>query len=221
MTSTVTADEDTTVGEPLTGARRAEFEPNGYLVLPNVLDRTGVAHAHPPVLVRDAQPRFAWHQDGGRQNRELETDPRPRLSVKAGYWLSDISQPGRGNLKVVPGSHTVNRIAGPPRRDILWPDPPGTVEVTAQPGVVLFDRRIWHARSENRSAITRKVVFGYTYRWIRCRDLSPEPAAGLTAIQRQLLGPLDELDSDHTWGHDPATVPLHEALRRAGHTDVR
>ena len=58
---------------------------------------------HPPVPVR--MPfRFDWHQDGGRQNREIGTDPRPRLSVKLAYWLSDVSEPGRGNLKVVPGS---------------------------------------------------------------------------------------------------------------------
>ena len=47
--------------------------------------------------------RFDWHQDGGRQNREIETIPRPRLSVKLPYCLSDVSEPGRGNLKVVPG----------------------------------------------------------------------------------------------------------------------
>lgn len=49
----------------------------------------------------------------------------PRLSVKLAYWLSDVSAPGRGNLKVVPGSHLVSRIDGPPRRDIEWPDPAG------------------------------------------------------------------------------------------------
>ncbi len=106
---------------------------------------------HPPVRVR--MPfRFDWHQDGGRQNREIETTPRPRLSVKVAYWLSDVSEPGRGNLKVVPGSHLVNWIDGPPRRDIEWPDPEGAVEVTAEPGdAVFFDRRIWHTRSRNYS----------------------------------------------------------------------
>ena len=39
---------------------------------------------HPPLPAR--RPfRFEWHQDGGRQNREIETDPRPRLSVKLAY----------------------------------------------------------------------------------------------------------------------------------------
>jgi Phytanoyl-CoA dioxygenase (PhyH) len=117
-------------------------------------------------------PRFEWHQDGGRQNREIETTPRPRLSVKLAYWLSDISGPGRGNLKIVPGSHLVNWIDGPPRRDREWPDPPGAIEVTAEPGDVLFfDRRIWPSRSRNYSAHTRKAVFfGYTYRWAAVRD---------------------------------------------------
>ena len=176
---------------------------------------------HPPVAGTEPY-RFGWHQDGGRQNRELETDPRPRLSVKAAYWLSDVSQRGRGNLQLVPGSHTANRIDGPPCRDVPWPDPRGAVEVTARPGDVLFfDRRIWHGRSDNHSAITRKAVFlGYTYRWVRSRDPVPAERVGYTPVQRQLLGLLDEPTEDHAWGHDPAGVPLYELLRTAGQLDT-
>jgi hypothetical protein len=54
--------------------------------------------------------RLNWHQDGRQQNRESDTTQRPRLSVKLAYWLSDVSQSGRGYLKLVPGSHLVNRI---------------------------------------------------------------------------------------------------------------
>jgi ectoine hydroxylase len=175
---------------------------------------------HPPAPA--GMPfRFEWHQDGGRQNRELETDPRPRLSVKVAYWLSDLSEPGRGNLKLVPGSHTENWIDGPPRRDVPWPDPPGAIEVTAAPGdALLFDRRVWHARSENRSQVTRRAVFfAYTYRWIRSRDTIPAAARPLNPVQRQLLGLLDGSDGDHAWGHDPDRVPLYEVLRRAGALD--
>jgi ectoine hydroxylase len=171
---------------------------------------------HPPVT--DEQPsRFEWHQDGGRQNRELETDPRPRMSVKVAFWLSDVSEPGRGNLRLVPGSHVVNWIAGPPRRDVSWPDPAGAIEVTARPGdVVFFDRRIWHARSVNRSAITRKAVFfGYTYRWVHTRDALPQAAHDFTPVQRQLLDLLGDVDGDHAWGHYPDRLPLYELLRDA------
>jgi ectoine hydroxylase-related dioxygenase (phytanoyl-CoA dioxygenase family) len=175
---------------------------------------------HPKVTARKPY-RFEWHQDGGRQNRELETDPRPRMSVKLAFWLSDVSQPGRGNFKVVPGSHRTNWIDGPPRRDMPWPDPAGAIEVTANPGdAVFFDRRIWHARSDNQSDIVRKAAFfGYTYRWVAGRDEVPPASWILTPVQRQLLGMLDQADGDHAWGHDPETVPLYLALRDAGELD--
>jgi ectoine hydroxylase len=177
---------------------------------------------HPPIRV--SMPfRFDWHQDGGRQNREIETTPRPRLSVKLAYWLSDVSEPGRGNLKVVPGSHVVNWIDGPPRRDIQWPDPEGAIEVTAAPGdAVFFDRRIWHTRSRNYSQHTRKAIFfGYTYRWTTIRDdIAPIRASDwfgrLTPVQQQLLGGAEDLGGDHAWGHDPATTPLYGWLKERG-----
>jgi len=131
-----------------------------------------------------------------------------------------VSEPGRGNFKVVPGSHLTNWIAGPPRRDVPWPDPQDAIEVTASPGdVVLFDRRLWHARADNYSAVTRKAMFfGYTLRWIAMRDenaalLSSPAAGGLTPVQRQLLGGLPDADGDHAWGHYPESTPLYGWLR--------
>jgi hypothetical protein len=47
---------------------------------------------------------LSWHQDTSRVNVEMETSPRPRLSVKVGFFLSDTSEPGRGNFHVIPGS---------------------------------------------------------------------------------------------------------------------
>jgi hypothetical protein len=175
---------------------------------------------HPPLRAR--RPfRFEWHQDGGRQNREIETDPRPRLSLKLAYWLSDVSEPGRGNLKVVPASHLTNWIDGPPRRDVQWPDPEGAIEVTASPGdVVLFERRLWHARSDNYSSHTRKAIFfGYTFRWIAIRDenyriWSSDWTSLLSPVQRQLLGQLDNADADHAWGHYPSATPLYVWLQQ-------
>jgi ectoine hydroxylase len=174
---------------------------------------------HPPLPTK--RPfRFEWHQDGGRQNREIETDPRPRLSVKLAYWLSDVSETGRGNFKVVPGSHLTNWISGPPRRDVEWPDPEGAIEVTANAGdVVVFDRRLWHARSDNYSDITRKAMFfGYTPRWIAIRDendgiWSADWTDQINPVQRQLLGGIRPGDGDHHWGHYPEDTPLYGWLK--------
>ena len=180
---------------------------------------------HPQVTVQ--KPDFwHWHQDGGRQNRELETDPRPRRSVKLAYWLSDVSETGRGNLTVIPGSHKTNWLPGPPRRDVPWPAPEGAIQVTVNAGdVVFFDRRIWHARSVNGSPITRKCVFvGYTYRWISIRDEVAElPVTswwdGLNPVQRQLLGGAGRGDGDHAWGHYPEDTPVYVELRERGLLD--
>jgi ectoine hydroxylase-related dioxygenase (phytanoyl-CoA dioxygenase family) len=180
-------------------------------------------HSHLDVHPPPPEPppfRWRWHQDGGRQNIELETDPRPRMAVYVAFWLSDVSQAGRGNLAVIPGSHRINWLPGPPGPTIEWPTPDGAVEVTAEPGdAVMFDRRIWHVRSVNHSDIVRKAVFfGYTYRWVVRRDGRADHLPGLTPIQRQLLGAGDGT-GDGQWGHRPDDVPLYVDLRARGLLD--
>ena len=113
--------------------------------------------------------RIFWHQDSGRLNIELEMSPQPRISLKVAYFLTDTSMPGRGNFRVVPGSHLRNEMDYP---DEEVSDPEGAVDVLVKPGTaVFFDRRIWHAASRNVSDITRKGLFyGYSHRWLRPRD---------------------------------------------------
>jgi len=188
-----------------------------------------IYHSHVDVHPHIATPKpfhWEWHQDGGRQNRELETDPRPRMSVKLAFWLSDVSGTGRGNFTILPGSTKTNWLNGPPSRDVEWPQPEGAMQVTAKPGdVVVFDRRIWHARSNNYSQFTRMgAFFGYTYRWVRGRDevdeLPNQPWWGdLNPVQQQLLGGVGDGTGDHAWGHYPATTPLYGALKQRGLLD--
>jgi ectoine hydroxylase len=192
-----------------------------------------IYHSHVdvhPRIVERRPFRFEWHQDGGRQNRELESSPRPRLSVKWAFWLSDVSVPGRGNFKVVPGSHVVDRIDGPPRRDVEWPEPEGAVEVCAEPGdAVFFDRRLWHTRTNNYSGVTRKgAFFAYSHRWSYGRDeneglFASEAFGGFSPVQRQLLGASlvlpGEIPGDHQWGHYPKSTPLYGFLSERGLLD--
>jgi phytanoyl-CoA dioxygenase PhyH len=133
--------------------------------------------------------RLQWHQDSDRLNRDLETNPRPRISLKVGYFLTDTTAAGCGNFTVLPGSHLQNRIEFPPDG---VSDPPGAVEVQVAPGsAVFFDRRLWHTPSPNRSSVTRKVLFyGYSYRWLRPRDdmTVAHLMERCDPIRRQLLG---------------------------------
>ena len=116
---------------------------------------------HPPAP--DAPPQWRWHQDGGRQNVEL-VSPRPLLSLKIAYFLTDVPTAEHGALKVLPGSHASDTL---PRDQ----EPPGAVPLLVRAGTaVVLDRRLWHARGENRSQATRIALFyAYTYRWIRPR----------------------------------------------------
>jgi ectoine hydroxylase-related dioxygenase (phytanoyl-CoA dioxygenase family) len=135
-------------------------------------------------------PTWRWHQDSGRLNQDMETEPRPRISIKVAYFLTDVSEDGRGNFWVVPGSHL--------RNDIELPEggmgqPEGAVPVLVKPGAaVIFDRRIWHTATPNFAPFARKVLFyGYGYRWIRTRDEMEFPQDwydGSDPVLQQMLG---------------------------------
>ena len=147
------------------------------MILPKVWGILGwniyLYHAHLIVTAPSGQEgndkTFGWHQDSGRVNQEMESHPRPRLSLKVAYFLSDTSEAGRGNFWIIPGSHLRDDLQRP--ADGIG-QPEGAIPVLAKPGsAVFFDRRLWHTASPNWSDVTRKVLFyGYGYRWIRTKD---------------------------------------------------
>jgi hypothetical protein len=172
-----------------------------------------------PPLPPDA-PRvkktLGWHQDSGRVNAEIECRPRPRLSLKVAYFLSDCSAPGRGNFHVIPGSHLRD---DPERPSDGVSDPEGATPVCVNAGdAVLFDRRLWHAASPNWSDVTRKVLFyGYGYRWLRTKDDMTIPAdwfAASSPIRQQLLGGGVNCNGHYT--PTEADVPLRAWLSEHG-----
>lgn len=153
-----------------------------------------------------------WHQDGGRPVPELER-PQPRLSLKVAFWLSDISDIDNGGIRIIPGSHKLDR---PPQVE----DESAILQLQVPAGTaVLFDRRMWHARGVNTSEVTRKVLFlGYSYRWLRGLDynnMSEELLEKCDPIRRQLLG--DGVDLKGWWQPTEADVPLRTWLQE--HTD--
>lgn len=168
----------------------------------------------PPAASGSARVEMqGWHQDSDRVNREIESSPRPRISVKMAYFLSDCSAVGRANFWVVPGSHMLDAYEIPGDSSL----PRNAVPVLVpQGGAVLFDRRIWHSASSNASAIARKVLFyGYSYRWLRPRDDQTVEHLFERAdpIRRQLLGYAPTGGYGYTSPTD-ADVPLRVFLRQ-------
>jgi len=180
-------------------------------------------HAHLVVTPPSGKPRdektFGWHQDSGRVNNEMDSHPRPRLSLKVAYFLSDVSEPGRGNFWVVPGTHLCDTLAMPSGDE---GQPEGAVPVLVKPGTaVFFDRRLWHAASPNWSDVTRKVLFyGYAYRWMsRREDMTVEHLfEGSDPVRRQLLG---EGDCNGRYMPTDADVPLRVWLRENCPEDIK
>src|SRR5262245_13349444 len=197
-------------------------------VLPKVWGILGwniyLYHAHLIVTPSSGQPQdnktFGWHQDSGRVNLEMETHPRPRLSLKVAYFLSDTSEPGRGNFWVIPGSHLQDSLTRP--ADGLG-QPEGAVPVLAKPGTaVFFDRRLWHTASPNWSQMTRKVLFyGYGYRWLRTKDDMTIQSLWERndPVRRQLLG--WGVNANGFYTPTDADVPLRTWLREHSPDEAR
>jgi ectoine hydroxylase len=164
-------------------------------ILPKVWGTLGwnlsLYHTHlivtPPSGAAQTDTTLGWHQDSGRVNFDMPA-PHPRLSVKVAYFLSDVSEAGRGNFWVIPGSHLQENVSVPDGQG----QPEGAVPVLAKPGTaVLFDRRLWHAASPNWSDVTRTVLFyGYGHRWIKPKDemTLSDFWEGSDPIRKQLLG---------------------------------
>ena len=68
----------------------------------------------------------------------METEPRPRISLKVAFFLTDTRAVGRGNFSVIPGSHRQNKVEYPAEGIA---DPAGATPVCVGPGAaVFFDR---------------------------------------------------------------------------------
>lgn len=169
----------------------------------NIYSQHNHLDVNPPRDESGDRPAWGWHQDGWRQNSDAEFDagaygqemPRPLFSLKIAFALSDLSEPGRGNTLMLPGSQHSNSLARPKDISAGFDDPAGTTPLILSPGdAMVFDRRLWHSRSANHSTITRKMVFvSYTYRWIRpVDDVTIDPGSdwwqSLNPVQRQLMG---------------------------------
>ncbi len=182
-----------------------------------------VYHTHldvSPQLEKAPTNPVAWHQDSMRVNEEIEVHPRPRLSLKIGYYLTDVSGADWGNTLLLPGSHERDELDCP--NDGVT-NPAGAVPLRVPAGAALIlDRRLWHSRSPNFGPHTRKVIWiGYAYRWLRPKDEMTvgDLSVGADAIRRQLLGHASSANS----AYDPEVgdVPLRSWLQEHFPTDAR
>lgn len=155
-----------------------------------------------------------WHADGPVPPFPEINGVRPRMYAKIGYFLTDLSEPDRGNLRVIPGSHL---RAQKPDNDPTTGEPQGAIQVLTRPGdAVFFEQRTWHAVGPNYADYPRKNIYiGYCHRYLKAIDFiaqAPELIEKANPIQRQLLGHATHELSFYLPDRAPEDVPLRAWL---------
>jgi ectoine hydroxylase len=121
-------------------------------------------HASDAIVEHGPKGRgMGWHQDGHDSAYRGLGTPVPLLQLKVGYYLTDMTAGGQGNLCVVPGSH----------KSALSPDPgdrqkkelfPGALEIRAPAGsAILFHNALWHSQGPWTRDDGARIMLYYAY----------------------------------------------------------
>lgn len=165
-----------------------------------------------PEDVQTATSSFInWHQDGPHPQFPKIDGLTSTYYIKVCYILSDMSEPDRGNTKIIPRSH--NSVYQPDSqnvRDKLVDE----IQICGEPGdVFIFPQNLWHAGAPNHSDQTRRQLFlGYSPIWMRPIDYktpSERLLKDANPIRKQLLGFI----SDNPFNYyvpDDSMVPLKQ-----------
>ena len=148
----------------------------------------------------DGMPfRRGWHRDI-RIPKDLGHRDLPLVGIKVCYCLTDFHQPNSGMTLFARRSHRSSAPLTVTKKEI---DPKNweVCELTLNAGdAVLFENRIFHTAAPNRSdRVSRVLMYGYAYRWMKPEVYLDPPDEQLLAkadpITRQLLGGYRDVDT--------------------------
>jgi ectoine hydroxylase-related dioxygenase (phytanoyl-CoA dioxygenase family) len=148
----------------------------------------------------DGSPfRRGWHRDI-RIPKDLGHRDLPLVGVKICYCLTDFHQPNSGMTLFARKSHRSSEPLTVSKKEI---DPKHweVCDLTLNAGdAVLFENRIFHTAAPNRSdRVSRVLMYGYAYRWMKPEVYLDTPDEQLLAkadpISRQLLGGYRDVDT--------------------------
>ena len=163
--------------------------------------------------------RRGWHRDI-RIPRDLGHQSLPLVGIKICYCLTDFHQPNSGMTLLARGSHLRTTALALPKGEVD-PADAEVCDLKMNAGdAVLFENRLFHTATPNRSNRTSKVLmYGYAYRWMKTEVYLEIPDKGHLAkadpVARQLLGEYRDVDTQpwalQRWakrhGVLPGTVP--------------
>jgi ectoine hydroxylase-related dioxygenase (phytanoyl-CoA dioxygenase family) len=163
-------------------------------------------HLHSTTLIykRPESPdaptfRRGWHRDI-RIPRDLGHTCLPRVGIKICYCLTDFQQSYCGMTLMARGSHLKTEPLAIPKGE--WdPTDVEVCDLRMNAGdALLFENRIFHTATPNRSNRTSKVLmYGYAYRWMKTEVYLEVPdkryLEKADPIARQLLGEYRDVDT--------------------------
>lgn len=143
--------------------------------------------------------RRGWHRDL-RIPRDLGHEQLPKVGIKVCYCLTDFDTPDSGITLMARKSHLRNSPLLIPKEEI---DPPDleVCDLELKAGdALLFENRIFHTATPNRSKrIAKRIIYGYAYRWMKPEVYLDTPDDRLLKkadlITRQLLGGYRDIDT--------------------------
>ena len=149
-----------------------------------------------------------WHQDGSSafDFRKLGY-PVPLIQLRASFLLTDQSEPGMGNMELIPGSHR-SRVPLPAeiresRSDVSI----GHVICAPAGSVLLFHNGVWHRTYAHHGDQDRYTAhYVYSPPWVRAADRfqnSPEFLEQTTPMRRALMGEFDRPDAPFGSSYTP------------------
>jgi ectoine hydroxylase len=135
-----------------------------------------------------------YHQDGSGvyEFRRLAGTQTPLMQLRVGYYLTDQSEDGMGNMVMIPGSH--NHMTPWPKPIVPDDDDlPIRDVICGKPGTaLLFHQGVFHRTGRNERDFDRHTMHVvYSPPWLIPSDRSrnnPEFLARTTPLRRALVG---------------------------------
>ena len=155
-----------------------------------------------------------WHQDGSSAyDFKRMGYPIPLIQLRCSYLITDQTDPGTGNLEMIPGSHRAMAALPEKIRQERGDLPIGHV-ICAEAGTVLiFHNAVWHRAYDHNGPNMRYTPhYIYSPPWVRYSDRmqnAQEFMDRTTPLRRALLGDFEAPDSPFGRSYDP--LPLAEA----------
>ena len=184
------------------------LSPNIHLHSTSVLYKKPSDPSAPPF-------RRGWHRDI-RIPKDLGHQALPRVGIKVCYCLTDFPTPSSGMTLLGRRTHLrteplVIQKGGVDPKDVELCD------LTLAAGdAFLFDNRLYHTATPNKSGRTSKVLmYGYAYRWMKPEIYLENPDLKALAqsdpITFQLLGGYRDIDTPpwalQTWAEKHGVAP--------------